>query len=290
ASQPGVLQAPGMAGTGVPVLSAEQAVLSVTLMCARTHWPASQPGGVQAPGMAVTGLPALSTEHAVLSVTAMCGGTPAPASQPGVLQAPGMALTGLPALSAEQAVLSVTLMCARTHCPASQPGVLQLPGKAVTGLPALSVEHGVLSVTLVVVQSPFRPVSTPVPCRFGSQTEVRHAVLAGHGWTFTEEGSRPDTESGVSHPGVPDVQPTAPTLWDVPHVPSPTQAPTAVLPYCAVAPTKPDADTNWGITWKVSFCESTEVCPAGHEGSAPVPPKHGMPPAGVTLCFTPSAV
>jgi len=33
---------------------------------ARTHWPASHPGVLQAPGMAVTGLPALSTEHAVL--------------------------------------------------------------------------------------------------------------------------------------------------------------------------------------------------------------------------------
>src|SRR5437870_6955262 len=107
--------------------------------------------------MALTGLPALSTEQAVLSVTLMCWVTHSPASQPGVLQAPGMALTGLPELSAEQAVLSVTGMCARTHWPASQPGVLQLPGMAVTGLPALSAAHGVLSVTLVVVQRPMRP-------------------------------------------------------------------------------------------------------------------------------------
>src|SRR5437016_3152310 len=181
--------------------------------------------------MALTGLPALSTEQAVLSVTGMCWVTHTPASQPGVLQAPGMAVTGLPVLSAEQAVLSVTLICARTHWPASQPGVLQAPGMAVTGLPALSVAHGRLSVTLVVVQRPFRPVSAPVPCRFGSQMVVMHAVLALHGVTFTAEGSRPDTESGVSHPAVPDVQLTGPTLWDVPQVPSPTQAPTLVLPY-----------------------------------------------------------
>src|SRR2546426_10309019 len=67
ASQPGVLQAPGTAVTGLPALSAEQAVLSVTLICARTHWPASQPGVLQVPGMAVTGLPALSVEHGRLS-------------------------------------------------------------------------------------------------------------------------------------------------------------------------------------------------------------------------------
>src|SRR5439155_19402743 len=83
----------------------------------------------------------------------------------------------------EHAVLSVTVACGGTHWPASQPGVLQLPGMAVTGLPALSAEHGVLSVTLVVVQSPFRPVSAPVPCRFGSQREVRHGVLGEHGTT-----------------------------------------------------------------------------------------------------------
>src|SRR2546426_4989875 len=152
-------------------------------MCALTHWPASQPGVLQLPGTAVTGLPALSTEQAVLSVTLMCWVTHSPASQPGVLQAPGMAVTGLPALSAEQAVLSVTGMCARTHSPASQPGVLQLPGMAVTGLPALSAAHGVLSVTLVVVQRPIRPVSAPVPCRVGSQMEVRQGVLAGQGTT-----------------------------------------------------------------------------------------------------------
>jgi len=131
------------------------------LMWARTHWPASQPGVLQLPGMAVTGLPALSTEQAVLSVIGMCWVTHTPASQPGVcrhrgwplngvaggvgragravrhvdvranthtrlaaggLQLPGMAVTGFPAVSAEQAVLSVTLMWARTHWPASQPG------------------------------------------------------------------------------------------------------------------------------------------------------------------------
>src|SRR5439155_887854 len=95
----------------------------------------------------------------------------------------GIAVTGLPASSAEQAVLSVTGMCARTHWPASQPGVLQLPGMAVTGLPALSAAHGVLSLTLVVVQRPIRPASTPVPCRVGSQMEVRHGVPGGHGTT-----------------------------------------------------------------------------------------------------------
>src|SRR3989442_14647478 len=94
-----------------------------------------------------------------------------------------MAVTGLPALSAEQAVLSVTGMCARTHSPASQPGVLQLPGMAVTGLPALSAEHGVLSVTGVVVQRPVRPASLSVPRRVGSQMDVRHGVLGGHGTT-----------------------------------------------------------------------------------------------------------
>src|SRR5947208_3640923 len=183
ASQPGVLQLPGIAVTGLPALSTEQAVLSVTLMCGLTQTPASQPGVLQAPGMALTGLPALSAEQAVLSVTLVCGRTPLRASQPGVVEVPGMALTGLPELSAEQAVLSVTGMCARTHWPASQPGVLQLPGMAVTGLPALSAAHGVLSVTLVVVQRPIRPASAPVPCRVGSQMEVRHGVLAGQGET-----------------------------------------------------------------------------------------------------------
>src|SRR5947208_1576803 len=138
-------------------------VLSVTLMCWVTQTPASQPGVLQAPGMALTGLRALSAEQAVLSVTLMWARTQWPASQPGVLQLPGMAVTGLPALSAEQAVLSVTLMWARTHWPASQPGVLQLPGMAVTGLPALSVVQGVLSVTGVVVQRPIRPASAPCP-------------------------------------------------------------------------------------------------------------------------------
>src|SRR5947207_3155736 len=101
-----------------------------------------------------------------------------------------MAVTGLPALSAEHGVLSVTAMCWVTHSPASQPGVLQPPGMAVTGLPALSAEQGVLSVTGVVVQRPIRPVSAPVPCRFGSQREVRHGVLAGQGTT----GLRNDVE------------------------------------------------------------------------------------------------
>src|SRR5207247_7942857 len=54
---------------------------------------------------------------------------------------------------------------------------------AVTGLPALLAAHGVLSVTLVVVQRPFRPASAPVPCRFGSQIEVRHGVFGGQGAT-----------------------------------------------------------------------------------------------------------
>src|SRR3989454_6814195 len=170
-----------MALTGLPEVSAEQAVLSVTLMWARTHWPASQPGVLQLPGMAVTGLPALSAEQAVLSVIGMCWFTHTPASQPGVLQAPGMAVTGLPALSAEQAVLSVTLMCARTHSPASQPGVLQLPGMAVTGLPALSAAHGVLSVTFCVTQ---RPIRTPNwSLADGSHSELRQGVLAGQGAT-----------------------------------------------------------------------------------------------------------
>src|SRR5438132_2639902 len=102
-----------------------------------------------------------------------------------------MAVTGLPALSAEQAVLSVTGMWARTHWPASQPGVLQLPGMAVTGLLALSAAHGVLSVTLVVVQSPIRPASAPAPCRFGSQMEVRHGVLPGHGTTVLGTAAKP---------------------------------------------------------------------------------------------------
>src|SRR5437016_753930 len=132
-------------------------VLSVTLMCWVTQTPASQPGVLQAPGMAVTGLPALSAEQAVLSVTLMWARTHWPASQPGVLQLPGMAVTGLPALSSEQAVLSVTLMWARTHWPASQPGVLQLPGMAVTGLPALSTEQAVLSVRGVWGGSRIRP-------------------------------------------------------------------------------------------------------------------------------------
>src|SRR5437899_2849484 len=153
-SQPAVVQA---------LLSVSvHAVLSVTLMCALTHWPASQPGVLQLPGMAVTGLPALSAVQAVLSVTLMCARTHWPASQPGVLQLPGMAVTGLPALSAVQAVLSVTLMCARTHSPASQPGVLQPPGMAVTGLPALSAEHGVLSVTFCLTQRPWVPVNGSV--------------------------------------------------------------------------------------------------------------------------------
>src|SRR5438445_3348257 len=163
--------------------AAVHGVLSVTLMCWVTHTPASQPGVLQLPGMAVTGLPALSTEQAVLSVIEMCWVTHTPASQPGVLQAPGTALTGLPEVSAEQAVLSVTLMWARTHSPASQPGVLQLPGMAVTGLPALSVVQGVLSVTGVVVQRPIRPASAPVPCRVGSHRLVRHWVDAGQGVT-----------------------------------------------------------------------------------------------------------
>src|SRR5437773_48093 len=152
-------------------------------MLARTQTRASHRGVLQLSGLAVVRVLASSPEQAVLSVTGMCWVTHTPASQPGVLQAPGMALTGLPALSAEQAVLSVTLMCAWTHSPASQPGVLQLPGMALTGLPALSAAHGVLSVTLVVVQRPIRPVSAPVPCRVGSQIEVRHGVLGGHGTT-----------------------------------------------------------------------------------------------------------
>src|SRR6185295_13222236 len=50
-----------------PVLSAEHAVLSVLLMWVRTHSPASQPGSLHPPGIAVTGFPALSVEQAVLS-------------------------------------------------------------------------------------------------------------------------------------------------------------------------------------------------------------------------------
>src|SRR5437016_4688751 len=94
-----------------------------------------------------------------------------------------MAVTGLPALSAEQGVLSVTGMGGHRHTRASHPGVSQGPGMAVTGLPALSAEHGVLSVTGVVVQSPIRPTSAPVPCRLGSQMDVRHGVLRGQGTT-----------------------------------------------------------------------------------------------------------
>src|SRR6059058_5827100 len=189
-SQPAVVQA---------LLSVSvHAVLSVTLMCALTHWPASQPGVLQLPGTAVTGLPELSTEQAVLSVTEMCWVTHTPASHPGVLQAPGIALTGLPAVSAVQAVLSVTLMCARTHSPASQPGVLQLPGMAVTGLPALSVVQGVLSVTGVVVQRPIRPASAPVPCRVGSHRLVRHWVDSGQGVTPLGIPVEPVGNPGVS--------------------------------------------------------------------------------------------
>ena len=58
-----------------PVLSAEQAVLSVLLMCACTQTPDSHPGVLQAPGIAVTGAPVLSAEHAVLSVLLMCAWT-----------------------------------------------------------------------------------------------------------------------------------------------------------------------------------------------------------------------
>src|SRR3989442_728749 len=86
-------------------------VLSVTLMCWVTQTPASQPGVLQAPGMALTGLPELSAEQAVLSVTLMWARTHWPASQPGVLQLPGMAVTGVPEVSAQQAGLSGTLMC-----------------------------------------------------------------------------------------------------------------------------------------------------------------------------------
>src|SRR2546428_12536072 len=92
-------------------------------------------------------------------------------------------------------------MWARTHWPASQPGVLQLPGMAVTGVPALSAEQGVLSVTLLVVQRPFRPASTPVPCRFGSQVEVRHGVPAGQGTTVLGADVETSGTSGLG--GVP---------------------------------------------------------------------------------------
>src|SRR6266481_360674 len=153
-------------------------------MWARTHTPASQPGVLQLPGMAVTGFPAVSAEQAVLSVTLMWARTHWPASQPGVLQLPGMAVTGLPALSTEQAVLSVIGMCWVTHTPASQPGVLQAPGVAVTGLPAVSAEQGVLSVTLWlgVTQTPIRlpPVGIWAVAA-GSHSEVRHGVLGGQG-------------------------------------------------------------------------------------------------------------
>src|SRR5437870_3292067 len=151
-------------------------VLSVTLMCWVTQTPASQPGVLQAPGMALTGLPALSAEQAVLSVTLMWARTHWPASQPGVLQLPGMALTGLPELSAEQAVLSVTLMWARTHWPASQPGVLQLPGMPLTGLPALSAAQGVLSVTLVVGLTPTPAAQAGVVQAAGSAVAGRPGV------------------------------------------------------------------------------------------------------------------
>src|SRR2546428_6199009 len=110
-------------------------------MWARTHWSVFLMVGLPPRCTPFPGLPVLRAEQAVLSVTGMCWVTHTPASQPGVLQAPGMAVTGLPALSAEQAVLSVTLMCARTHIPASQPPVFQRPGTPVTGMPALSAEH-----------------------------------------------------------------------------------------------------------------------------------------------------
>src|SRR5438093_7316434 len=99
-------------------------VLSVTLMCWVTQTPASQPGVLQAPGMAVTGLPALSAEQAVLSVTLMWGRKHSRASQPGVLQMPGMAVTGLPALSAEQGVLSVSGVGGLRRSPAASAGAV----------------------------------------------------------------------------------------------------------------------------------------------------------------------
>src|SRR5438034_692878 len=92
-----------------------------------------------------------------------------------------MAVTGVPALSAEQGVLSVMGVCGVTHMRAAHAGVLQGAGTAVTGWPALSAGQGVLAVTGVVVQRPIRPVSAPVPCRVGSQKEVRHGVLGGQG-------------------------------------------------------------------------------------------------------------
>src|SRR5947208_3327961 len=61
------------------------------------------------------------------------------------------------------------------HTPPSQPAVVHALLSAAA--------HGVLSVTLVVVQRPIRPASTPVPCRVGSQMEVRHGVPGGHGTT-----------------------------------------------------------------------------------------------------------
>src|SRR5437667_265980 len=83
-------------------------VLSVTLMCWVTQTPASQPGVLQAPGMALTGLPELSAEQAVLSVTVMCGGTHWPASQPERMRVAGRAVAGLAALSTGEAVQAVT--------------------------------------------------------------------------------------------------------------------------------------------------------------------------------------
>jgi len=53
-------------------LSAEQAVLSVTLNVGANTQARLAAGGLAAARMAVTGLPALSTEQAVLSVTLMC--------------------------------------------------------------------------------------------------------------------------------------------------------------------------------------------------------------------------
>src|SRR5438094_9388541 len=88
-----------------------------------THTPPSQPAVVQA-------LLSVSV-HAVLSVTLMCALTHWPASQPGVLQLPGTAVTGLPALSAAQAVLSVTLRGTQTHMPTSHPAVVDGPRSAV---------------------------------------------------------------------------------------------------------------------------------------------------------------
>src|SRR5438876_10395109 len=92
--------------------------------------------------MAVTGLPALSAEQAVLSVTLMCARTHSPASQPGVLQLPGMAVTGLPALSAAHAVLSVTLVGLQRHTRASPPGGLRVQGEVMHGVLAWSGAPG----------------------------------------------------------------------------------------------------------------------------------------------------